>query len=367
MNITKQKIISVCFILVVICIILAIGYVITGKIPEGFTPKVQTLPIPTSGIPEGYYQVDVTNMAALPTGNSVTPIPYGGPSAIKEGYYKVFEKDSGKYYMAQIPPSMIHSPTDLSGLPTNADQVSPYLWNSRTASASAPHIDASNEPQNTAYHYDTNNYNVQYHATAEELNTQGGIYNTKIGSMVVKDKNGSPLILPYVPGQAMSTYYYPGSFTYGSANYVPNYEDSVYLSRTTAFNTDNNPDMNMAKFCDIMKNNPLIVEKKCNSLSNEQCTKNTCCVLFGGSRCVAGDANGPTNPTYYMDPSVNDKEVYYYYGNIYRSKYNAPLNTNVKDDGYTPVISNISSKPALYDSPLSNEQISGSMVDVKYS
>jgi hypothetical protein len=168
--------------------------------------------------------------------------------------------------------------------------------------------------------YDTNNYNVQYHDSIDDLNSQKGIYDLSFGSMVVLDKSGNKVAIPYVKGQALPTYYQPGSFIFGSSNYVPNYEDSVYLSRTTGLTTLSTiyPTSSMlGGFCTQNSNDPTALEKKCNSLSNDTCASTSCCILLGGSKCVSGNENGPIMKANYTDSSIKNKEVYYYQGKCY--------------------------------------------------
>jgi len=59
------------------------------------------------------------------------------------------------------------------------------------------------------------------------------------------------------------------------------------------------------------------LEKKCNALDVNVCASTQCCVLLGTSKCVAGNANGPTNTTGYYDPALVNKDRYYYQGKCY--------------------------------------------------
>ncbi len=62
------------------------------------------------------------------------------------------------------------------------------------------------------------------------------------------------------------------------------------------------------------------INKKCNALSNESCNYISCCVLLNGSKCVAGDANGPT----YLTDQGNaiDYNYYRHRGKVYPEDYN---------------------------------------------
>ena len=62
------------------------------------------------------------------------------------------------------------------------------------------------------------------------------------------------LILPKTNSQGSVTYYQPGEFPFGASTYVPNYEDSVYLSsvgyRTRFGNTHTNGNTHVTG-CDV--------------------------------------------------------------------------------------------------------------------
>jgi hypothetical protein len=115
-------------------------------------------------------------------------------------------------------------------------------------------------------------------------------------------------------------YYIPGAYKYGSSNYVPNYEDSVYLSRTTRL-PQSAPVYNTASmlggFCTQSKDNKFAIEEKCGALDLNTCASTSCCTLIGGQKCVGGNENGPTNPANYTDGSLKNKDFYYYQGKCY--------------------------------------------------
>ena len=105
-----------------------------------------------------------------------------------------------------------------------------------------------------------------------------------------------------------------------SSNFVPTYEDSVFLSRVTMLSNPkivtNSPDES-AGFCHFHKNNPLQIETKCRSLSKDICASTNCCVLLGGASCVAGDKNGPFMKSNYNSPSIKNTDHYYSDGKCY--------------------------------------------------
>lgn len=77
-----------------------------------------------------------------------------------------------------------------------------------------------------AVRYNSNNYNVEYHDAISDMQD--------IDSEItwVADADGNKIGLPKLKGKEHITYYDPGTYTYGASAYVPNYEDSIYLSKT---------------------------------------------------------------------------------------------------------------------------------------
>lgn len=168
--------------------------------------------------------------------------------------------------------------------------------------------------------YTSDNLNVQYHDDVNTIISQAGIDNPSFNNLIVSDQNGVMQSIPYASSQSLPTYYSPGSFVFGASSYVPNYEDSVYLSRTTGLSTLGDAYVTTSMnggFCNSMVNNSLSLEQKCQSLPPDVCSSTSCCVLLGGSKCVAGDGNGPTMKANYTDPSIVNKDVYYYQGKCY--------------------------------------------------
>lgn len=76
----------------------------------------------------------------------------------------------------------------------------------------------------------SNNYDIEFHNDASSIIQQNNMYDLEFGQTRVLDQNGNMIILPKTNSQGNVTYYQPGEFPFGAANYVPNYEDSVYLS-----------------------------------------------------------------------------------------------------------------------------------------
>lgn len=253
-------------------ILLAMTLYTNTAVSEGFQTKPDTVPVPDNGIiPPGFYQIDRYTMAELPNDNVVSPLPNSFQGyTIPEGYYPVVI--NAKRWMAKV----------------------------RT--------------------YDSNNYDIQYHDDIEDIIAQGGIYDLSFGTMLVNDAAGNMVAIPYVPGRALPIYNVPGSFVYGPSTYVPNYADSVYLSRSTGLSTVSTAvpvSSQMGGFCEHSKMNPTELEIQCNRLPTDVCASTKCCVLLGGHKCVSGDENGPTMKSNYTDPFIRNKDLYYYQGKCY--------------------------------------------------
>jgi len=164
--------------------------------------------------------------------------------------------------------------------------------------------------------YDTNNYDIQYHDDPSS-NTHTDIISPMNGTWV--NQNGKAVYIPWAVQPKYVTYYTSGAYPYGASTYVPTYEESVYLSKTTGQSSVANayPTATQLKgFC-TKKAEPGAIEQQCGSLTPDQCASTMCCVLLGGSKCVGGDERGPTYPANYSDPLVIHKDVYYYHGRCY--------------------------------------------------
>jgi len=66
-------------------------------------------------------------------------------------------------------------------------------------------------------------------------------------------------------------------------------------------------------FCKISKGDFPTIDEKCKALSKENCNLPSCCILLNGTKCVSGDATGPT----YLTDQGNAIDYYYY---LYRNK-----------------------------------------------
>ena len=84
--------------------------------------------------------------------------------------------------------------------------------------------------QESGYNKIQNDVSTQFHDDIETIIKQNNLYDLNFGEVRVKDQNGDIIILPRTNAQDSVTYYEPGEFPFGASTYVPNYEDSVYLS-----------------------------------------------------------------------------------------------------------------------------------------
>lgn len=73
----------------------------------------------------------------------------------------------------------------------------------------------------------SDNINIQFH---DDVNTVKKLYDLSYGEVRVLDQTGNLVTLPATNSQGLTTYYQPGEFPFGASTYVPNYEDSIYLS-----------------------------------------------------------------------------------------------------------------------------------------
>jgi hypothetical protein len=171
-------------------------------------------------------------------------------------------------------------------------------------------FDSAYNPSNTDI-----SYNVMPTPSTESINNDdfGKYYSFDSNGQLIREENTDASFSPVL-------YYIPGAYKYGSSNYVPNYEDSVYLSRTTRL-PQQAPVYNTAGmlggFCTQYKNDKFAIEEKCGALDLNTCASTSCCTLIGGQKCVAGSENGPSNPANYSDGNLRNKDFYYYQGKCY--------------------------------------------------
>jgi hypothetical protein len=161
--------------------------------------------------------------------------------------------------------------------------------------------------------YNANNIDMKYRDDKDMV-------DINIGKYWMFDSEGK---LVEVNTEAQKTpilYYIPGAYKFGASNYVPNYEDSVFLSRTTRQSQlapVTNTASQLGGFCSQYEGNTAKLEEKCAAQDLNACASTSCCVLLGGQKCVAGNQNGPKNPANYTDYNLKNRDFYYYQGKCY--------------------------------------------------
>ena len=168
--------------------------------------------------------------------------------------------------------------------------------------------------------YNSDNYNITYHtdptAQKNDDSTAG------VGRMWIRDKSGKLISVPYSNVKNTTLYYETGSYPFGPSSYVPNYEESTLLSKSS--NQSNVSSIyglaaQQGGFCASTKSSVYDREQKCNQINKNKCASTECCVLLGGEKCVAGDETGPSIKANYSDFLIVNRDYYYYkrkcYGN----------------------------------------------------
>lgn len=184
-----------------------------------------------------------------------------------------------------------------------------------------------------AIKYDPTNLEVDYVQEDENINGQPA------NVAWVKDADGNMVELKQESDEDTANrlsdnikYYETGTYKYGSSSYVPTYQDSIYLSKTTGKTTiaDFVDETSISKgICNHYKDRPEKLEEECGKLNSNLCASTDCCVLFGGSKCVAGNAQGPTSNLNYGDITIRNRDYYYYKGKCYGNCVEKPKSTNI--------------------------------------
>jgi len=166
--------------------------------------------------------------------------------------------------------------------------------------------------------YNSNNFEVTYHTEPTDESKDASTAGE--GKMWILNNSGELISVPYSDVTGTTLYNEPGSFRFGSSNYVPNYEETVYLSKLTNISTATpviNSAENSAGFCTSHSQDKNALEQKCNALDKNACASMSCCVLLGGQKCVHGNENGPYFKSNYSNFMVTNPEFYFYQGKCY--------------------------------------------------
>ena len=166
---------------------------------------------------------------------------------------------------------------------------------------------------------DKGNIDIQFHEDPSKLENAK---DDLIGYALTKDKNGNVVPIAYSDLRGQTIYDQPGTSRFGPSSYVPNYEETVFLSKLTneiPFVPIPKQESGSVGFCKQNATTASLnaVEQKCGTLDNETCASTECCVLFGGAKCVAGNETGPSVQANYSDVLVKNRDYYYYKGKCY--------------------------------------------------
>lgn len=165
--------------------------------------------------------------------------------------------------------------------------------------------------------YNSDNLDITYHADPTKQ-TPSDSNTLSVGQMWIKDVDGKLKIISYKDNINTTRYYPSGSYVFNPPAYVPNYEESVFLSKMTNLPTISsviNPFTD--DFCRDTATSTIDRETKCNELDHSSCKNSKCCVLFGGEKCVAGNHIGPTIKSNYSDITIINRDYYYYKNKCY--------------------------------------------------
>jgi hypothetical protein len=225
----------------------------------------------------------------------------------EDGYFII--NSGGKYYKKLIPNGYDISSND----PVQTEYMKLPSLNTYTPLKYNPNF--TPEKYDPKFTYDAKNTDREYRDAS-----YGKTDDVNLGKYWMFDEEGKLIEVNTEMNKSPILYYIPGAYKFGASNYVPNYEDSVYLSRTTR-ESQLAPVVNTASqlggFCSQYATNTAALEEKCAAQDLNACASTSCCVLLGGQKCVAGNENGPKNPASYTDYSLMNRDFYYYQGKCY--------------------------------------------------
>ena len=228
------------------------------------------------------------------------------PIIFEDGYFIINFR--GDFYKKLIPNGY-----DISGNDPKAEYKKPPLLNTYTPLKYNPNF--TPDKYDPKFEYDATDIDREYRDKS-----YGKTDDVNMGKYWMFDEEGKLIEVNTEMNKSPILYYIPGAYKFGASNYVPNYEDSVYLSRTTR-ESQLAPVVNTASqlggFCSQYATNTAALEEKCAAQDLNACASTSCCVLLGGQKCVAGNENGPKNPANYTDYSLMNRDFYYYQGKCY--------------------------------------------------
>lgn len=205
---------------------------------------------------------------------------------------------------------------DASGMIVMAPQGASVSSNKRSYSFST--VTTTSTDNDLTRAYNGTNLDITYHADPTQSTNADNI-ESSAGKMWIMTPEGTLKQVPFTDISDNITYYEPGSYPFGPSSYVPVYEESVYLSKLTNQPTITPYTESSSKrgFCQEFKNSKYEIETKCNTLDKNICASTACCVLLGGSKCVAGNSSGPAIKANYSDFMIMNRDYYHYKGKCY--------------------------------------------------
>jgi hypothetical protein len=257
------------------------------------------------------YYIDSNNMLQM--------VPYGYIQGVDKRSYipktksAMFEQGANKKVNDEIESkinALTNSNYDKNKFKSKDDQIS-YLRSQQLKTIN------DDKTSNTAYNSD--NYNITYHDDPTTHKNDDDS-NAGVGKMWVRNKSGKLISVPYSNVKHTTLYYQTGSYPFGPSSYVPNYEESTLLSKSS--NKSNVSSIyglatQKGGFCQATKSSMYDREQKCNQIDSNTCASTECCVLLGGEKCVAGNLSGPSIKANYSDFLITNRDYYYYQGKCY--------------------------------------------------
>jgi hypothetical protein len=205
---------------------------------------VPQIPKPGDPLPTKFYFATDASLAVLPPNMkpNIKSIDFSGnpPPSIQiyynKGYVSETQYYKNQYKPANYPPELpegvyyvdaSHTLVSFLKYGEIPDKSKGY---GKTTNPNL-YLSAKNFNYMTSNYRDvSNNYDMIFHDDPETIIKQNNLYDLEYGELLVKDQSGNIIILPKTNSQGSVTFYQPGEFPFGASKYVPNYEDSVYLS-----------------------------------------------------------------------------------------------------------------------------------------
>ena len=200
-------------IIITVCVIVffVISLYIYTKITLEELTSSSVIPIPDDGIiPTGYYNIPgSTNMRPIPDGFKIINQDSSGNGTLRKMTQSEIYTISNNNYTG-------YSTDDLTFVATGEDDLNGSFQKLTPIFATSTKNTYVTTPD------------VEYHDSVEKIQEMD-YANT---GTWVKDSSGNQVFLPWTAVSKNFTYYTPGSLLYGPFSYVPDYKDSIYLSRS---------------------------------------------------------------------------------------------------------------------------------------